>query len=868
MPFLPGARLGPYEIVSLLGAGGMGEVYKALDTRLNRSVAVKVSDARFSDRFQREAHAIASLNHPNICQLYDVGPNYLVMELVEGRPIGPADSLRKLLDAAVQIADAMAAAHAAGIVHRDLKPGNILITLEGRVKVLDFGLARFAGISSEPAEATRTIEITDPGTTVGTCAYMSPEQARGKPPLSAQSDQFSFGLILYELITGKRPFQRDSGPEIMAAIIREEAPPLPDRVPVPLRWVIERLLAKDPSDRYESTSDLYRELRNIRERLAEAGSGSLPAATVPRSRGFLPKIGFAGACMLVGALLASILTAVFETRPPSYRFSPLSREEATEWSPEWSPDGKSIAYTAIVHGIAQVFTKAVGAPDAAQLTRSLENCVWPFWSKDAATLYYTTESGLWAIAATGGAPQLILDHATATALHPDGKTAVFFRAGKLWVGPLQGGSPRQFGQAPLPASANIIWARFSRDGARLAVEDARVPGAGGDIWILPYPAGTPRRIGTGGNEASWFPDSRHLAVLDIDIPGDRHSLSVYDVLTGRGKEVYSSPDGLRSPSVSPDGRRIAYAKAAIEWDIIEVSVPSGAVRALQAGGGFSWMPSWAPSGSHYLMITNRSGVYAIEDVSLKEGFARRLLEIPRGSFADQPEWAPDGIRFTFGLFSSGSEKLMLSNSASVSTVPLDPGADRSFSASWSPDGQWVAYVRAKTGVDQLVKIRPGVPNSVVVLANARHPVGSVAWSPAGTSILYSMGDGLGVISPDDSSARTLTNRSFYGGFSSQIAGFSKDGHQVFGVFHNTAGGDEWQLYSVDVGTGAERLLGSLNLPPYIGSLEGFSLYPGENRFATSIAKWPYDIWMIEGVNPTTNWLTRLLYRFVVSPVNR
>src|SRR5215471_7771622 len=282
MPLTSGTRLGPYEILAPIGAGGMGEVYQAKDTRLGRIVALKFSKSEFSERFEREARAVAALNHSNICQLYDVGPDYLVMEFVEGTPIAAVDSTRKLLDIAVQIADGLAAAHAAGIIHRDLKPDNILITREGRVRILDFGLAKIVTAESADADATRALTRTEAGATLGTIAYMSPEQARGSADLSAQSDQFSFGLVLYELAVGRRPFPRNSAPEIMTAIIREEADPLPPTVPAPLRWIVERLLAKDPADRYESTRDLYRELRQVRDRLSESvtATGVQPASAV------------------------------------------------------------------------------------------------------------------------------------------------------------------------------------------------------------------------------------------------------------------------------------------------------------------------------------------------------------------------------------------------------------------------------------------------------------------------------------------------------------------------------------------------------------------------------------------------------------
>src|SRR3974390_699128 len=240
MPLSAGDKLGPYEIITPVGAGGMGEVWKARDTRLNRIVAIKFSQQQFSERFQREALAIAALNHPNICHLYDVGPNYLVLEYVDGAPVAPVDSPRKLLDLAVQIADGLAAAHAAGFIHRAPKPDNILGTgvssaHPGRVKILDFGLAKEArsllasGEGKEP-DHTRTITTTDPGMVVGTIAYMNPEQARGQAT-DERGDQFSFGLILYEMASGKRAFRRASAAETMTAIIREDAEPLPPSVP-------------------------------------------------------------------------------------------------------------------------------------------------------------------------------------------------------------------------------------------------------------------------------------------------------------------------------------------------------------------------------------------------------------------------------------------------------------------------------------------------------------------------------------------------------------------------------------------------------------------------------------------------------------
>lgn len=280
----------------------MGTVYKARDTRLNRIVAIKVAQAEFTERFAHEARSIAALNHPNICQIYDVGPNYLVMEYVEGAPMAPPDGPRKLLDLAVQVADGIAAAHTAGIVHRDLKPDNILVTTDGRVKILDFGLAKAIAQEKPMDDATGTIMLTEPGTVVGTVTYMSPEQARGDQNLGTQSDQFTFGLILYEMAVGQRPFVRGSRAETMTAIIREDPEPLPPAVPAPLKWVIARLLAKDPADRYDSSRDLHRELKQIRERLSEVtGVSQAAIASPPVSKRGTPMWAMLVAGLAVGA---------------------------------------------------------------------------------------------------------------------------------------------------------------------------------------------------------------------------------------------------------------------------------------------------------------------------------------------------------------------------------------------------------------------------------------------------------------------------------------------------------------------------------------------------------------------------------------
>ena len=271
----PGTRLGPYEIVARIGAGGMGEVYKASDTRLGRLVAIKVSLAEFTDRFEREARAAASLNHPHICSIYDVGPNYLVMEYLEGSTLAdhlkdgllPASRIREF---AMQIMDALEAAHSAGIIHRDLKPANIWITTRGDLKILDFGVAKVtapprAGEDSRPITATAEAELTKPGAVIGTLSYMSPEQALGRD-VDARSDVFSAGAVLYEMAAGERPFRGEQHGDVPLAVVRERPasvstvnPEIPDG----LSAVIAQCLEKDAAARYQSAREAHQALQRL-----------------------------------------------------------------------------------------------------------------------------------------------------------------------------------------------------------------------------------------------------------------------------------------------------------------------------------------------------------------------------------------------------------------------------------------------------------------------------------------------------------------------------------------------------------------------------------------------------------------------------
>jgi eukaryotic-like serine/threonine-protein kinase len=425
-----GDRVGPYEVLASIGSGGMGEVWKARDTRLDRIVALKFSQAQFIKRFECEARAIAALNHPNIAQLYDIGENYLVMEFVEGAALRGQQDVSQLLDVALQIADGLAAAHAAGIVHRDLKPDNILITRDRRVKILDFGLAKQQ--RALPAETTRTVSLTQPGTVVGTVAYMSPEQARGRE-LDYRSDQFSFGLILYELATGKRAFRRDSDAETMTAIIRDEVEPLPHALPAPVRWTIERCLCKDPDQRYDSTRDLFRELRQTRDGLSHTlGLRAVTVAAAPRPRLRWPWAGAAVTAVAAGALLGGWFQSLRHIAPPAWAGVRLGGP-VVALAPRVSPDGQMLALLTLVDGQTQV---AIMKPDGGSwniLTHDTTNgsATNVAWARDGSRLFFDRfwerPAGVYSIPPLGGESTLLLEDGWAPQPLPDGSLIVLKR---------------------------------------------------------------------------------------------------------------------------------------------------------------------------------------------------------------------------------------------------------------------------------------------------------------------------------------------------------------------------------------------------------------------------------------------------------
>jgi len=392
MPLAPGDKLGPYEITALLGEGGMGEVYKARDTRLDRAVALKVSKAQFTDRFEREARAVAALNHPNICQLYDVGPNYLVMEFVEGAELKGPLPLDRALEVSYQILDALDAAHKRGITHRDLKPANVLVAKQG-IKLLDFGLAK-QEVQLAPTDATLTKALTSEGQLLGTLQYMSPEQTQGENA-DARSDIFAFGCVFHELITGKRAFNGASVAAIIAAILKDE--PEPRAVPEAIDRVIKTCLAKDADARFQSAADCKRALHWATE--AKAAS---PVANTRWPWGI-------AAAALTGLAFVALKPAPKppQQAPVTFQIEP---PEGTRFNPgnvRISPDGQTLAFMAGSNPDNEaVWVRPLQSLQSTKLPGT-EKAVFIFWSPDSKSIGYYDGSALRRASVTGSGNEKI-----------------------------------------------------------------------------------------------------------------------------------------------------------------------------------------------------------------------------------------------------------------------------------------------------------------------------------------------------------------------------------------------------------------------------------------------------------------------------
>ncbi|MBK5296786.1 MAG: serine/threonine-protein kinase [Vicinamibacteria bacterium] len=757
MTLSAGQRLGVYEIVAPLGAGGMGEVFRARDTRLGREVALKVlpealaHDRNRLSRFEQEARAASALNHPNIVTIHDIGreseTSFIAMELVDGKTLRELEAsgplpVRRILNIAAQVAAGLAKAHEAGIVHRDLKPDNVMVSKDGFVKILDFGLAKLVESRSGEVSAMLTLAEpeTHPGTVMGTVAYMSPEQASGEL-LDYRSDQFSLGSMLYEMTTGRKAFQRKTAAETMSAIIRDEPEPVvtlrPD-LPLPLRWVLERCLSKDRDERYDSTQDLARDLARVRDHLSEVSSGTeamLAAAGrgKPRRRALAL---LAGLALLSSGLVAGWgLTRKLAPLATAPSFQRLTFSQGELGNARFAPDGQTVVYGArLGPGLVntQLYQTRAGSPESEKFKFPGDIlAISP--SNELAILNIgdqNQEGTLARVPISGGTPREVLEQVSYAGadFSPDGKELAVARV-------VDGKARLEFPVGKVLVPDGAFAPRFSRDGASIAFwEDQSGSFA---VSVIDRLGKSKQTLSAGWPGFSgvpcWNADGREIW-FTASQPGELEALWSVDLL-GNRRLVTRVPGSLELDDVSREGhvliahhtitRTVRLASAADPTER-ELSWLDASFAADLSSDGRTLLLNEQGEGSGsgaviYLRATDGSPV-----VKLGDGVAHSL--------SPDAKWV---------LMSDGS---IGGKAGSLSLLPTGPGQTRALDpdgltdfggGAWLPDGTGVVFSASKAdGVSHLYvqAVPDGKPRPIGPERTRLPPLGSPV-SPNGKYVV-------------------------------------------------------------------------------------------------------------------------------------
>ena len=683
MPLATGTHLGPYEIIAPAGAGGMGEVYRARDTRLNREVAIKVlpdhlsSNPELRERFEREARAISQLSHPHICVLYDIGKHenadYLVLEYLEGETLGarvrrgplPTDQVLKY---GAQIAEALDKAHRHGVFHRDLKPDNVMLTKSG-VKLLDFGLAKplvgAVGVASSSAATMTHSPLTTEGTLVGTFQYMSPEQLEGQEA-DARSDIFGLGCVLYEMVTGRRAFEGKSTAKVVAAIMTAEPPAistLSPLTPASLERVVRKCLAKDPEERWQNAGDLASELRWISE------SGSQSGAAVP-AQAYSPRKLLTWLALAL-AVAAGILAGFLLRRPtvqPSLRVAINLPPGSTLIDGEAivSPDGQKIVMGLTdADGKARFWIRSLSS-DAAQPMAETEGAIYPFWSPDSQNIgFFATDGKLRKIALNGGG------HAEAIGTVPwtvyggtwgrEGK--IVFSSGHLGLFQISasGGTAAKI-PVPENGSASFRWPSFLPDGKHVLVTSTA---ASGGIFVVDPATGELQPVLPGENGPAQYVEPGYL-------------------LFSRGGVLMAQPFDLRSMRATGNSQSVAE------------SVSTGT-----SGIGAS---TFAASRDGLLLYQSAFQ----SQLTWVDNDGKKLSTVGEPGYLSQPVLSPNGKYAMVTVAGPGrkNQKLWLYDLGSGTASPFTFGEGDDLYPAWSPDSKQVAFASNRNGKQEDIYIKP------------------------------------------------------------------------------------------------------------------------------------------------------------------
>ena len=760
MPLDSGAHLGPYQIIAPLGRGGMGEVYRARDARLDRDVAVKILSERLAKdsdaltRFEREAKAVAALSHPNILAIHDVGSeqgtSFVVTELLEGETLrdrlcSSALPWRKAVETAGAIAQGLAAAHTRGIIHRDLKPENIFLTTDGVVKILDFGLARMEQPSKAEDQAaipTKTID-TRPGTILGTVNYMSPEQVRAKKA-DATSDIFALGCVLYEMVTGERAFSGETAPETMTAILKHHPPDPTDsgiQTPPELNRVIRRCLEKRPDERFHSASDLAFTLSTI---LSDSGtSRSTVGEGAPRaSKSWWPVVGV-GAVALAGIVYLSQMgrsPGVNDTAAPRV----LQPRRITNFTGRQSgqtisPEGGNIAYSHNASGPMDIFIRRLEGGPPRLIIESPFDDLAPRWSPVGDKLAFVSGRGpgvtasIYWVPVFGGDERKIVDSMIpaveslggalrilgATPWSPDAKQLLFSRAQSdvqtaIWKIDLE--TDRHIQMTSPPAGKSDLSAAWSPDGKQICFE--RTGGHGGNLWLLPAEGGEPALL-LGGDQynhrlPAWSSNG-HTIVFASNLTGVTNLWEI-DVDSKQMVQLTFDPSENEDPVVSADGR-ILYNQFSHQTDLFVMSMSDGTERQITTNTEDNFGARFSPDGKWIAYLSTRGGSNDIWRLDYETGAELQLTDYD-GAEA-YPDWSSDGREIVFVSDRDGPFRLYIMN-ADGSSVRLVSGEDLSlvvfgnrshFNRSaeqprWSPDGRVIGYLGLGEKGKTLMTIEP------------------------------------------------------------------------------------------------------------------------------------------------------------------
>jgi Tol biopolymer transport system component len=738
MPLASGTRLGPYEILAPLGAGGMGEVYRARDPRLERDVAIKVLPEHFSDdhdslaRFQAEAKAVAALSHPNIVAIFDTGQHgdqlYVVTELLEGETlrsrlrVGPL-GMRKAAEHAARVAEGLAAAHEKGIVHRDVKPENLFLLNDGRVKILDFGLARHDPLLQATADESSSPTVarpTNPGAMIGTVGYLSPEQARGDPA-DHRSDIFSLGAVLFEMLTGRRAFKGTSPAELLSSVLRDEpeAPSASDpRIPHALDLIVHHCLEKSPDERFQSARDLAFHLDSVGGTSASQRADALgPLPSSRRLRRYVP-LGLLGLA-LIGLAFEAGRRVGAGARGSGAGRAPLSFQHVTdtpgqERQAQLAPGGESFVYVGESAGNPDIWHQRVGGRNPVNLTPdSPEADTAPAYSPDGERIAFRSErdgGGIFVMGSTGESVKRLTDFGFDPAWSPDGKQIVFSDKsgqdpysrpgdGYLWLVPSAGGEIRQ-----LTRTEDAVQPCWSPGGARIAYWGLRGSSGQRDLWTIPADAtGEPAALSVTEDPAMdwnpvWSPDGKSL-YFSSDRGGSLNLWRVaIDDKTGR---VRGEPAPVTTPSrtsgsisFSRDGKQMMYVSSDRRSSIQRVGLDPVTGRVTDSpspvfqGSRVIYTQDISPNGD-WIAFTTLGGR---EDLYVVKSDGSSYRQITDDAFRDRgPRWSPDGTKLAFYSDRGGRYETwtVRPDGSNLEQLTKATGPART-EVTWSPDGKRIA----------------------------------------------------------------------------------------------------------------------------------------------------------------------------------